>query len=270
MTDSKKSPPSLDEMRRLMETFNQSFEKIGGSYAKLQKRAEALQRELEEKNRLLDQKTRLELLGQVSASLAHEIRNPLGGMSVYAEMLKRDLIDLPEQAEVADKIIRCIDTLNTLLSDILTFAGNLDPRPSHQSVEAVLDEVLELAGDRAGRPGITIEKRYGLNGSEAEFDRSMVQRALLNVILNGLDAMPDGGTLTVTTRREGSRSVVEVADTGFGISEEMMPHLFTPFRTGKARGVGLGLAIARKMVEACGGSISAVNASSGAVFRILL
>ena len=257
----------LDDVRRLMDSFNQSFAKLQESYGALELRAEGLQRELEEKNRLLDQKTRLALLGEVSASLAHEIRNPLGGLSLYAEQLKRELDGQPEQQEVATKMIRCVDTLNALVSDILTFAGNVDPRPARLSLEAVLDEALELAGNR---PGVAIEKRYGLNGAEAEFDRSMIQRALLNLILNGLDAMGDGGTLTLVTRSADGRCAVDVGDTGPGIAEEILPHLFTPFRTGKARGVGLGLAIARKMIEANGGSIEARNEPRGAVFTVML
>lgn len=251
---------SLEDVRRLMEQFNATFEKLQVSYQTLQERYTALQHELEEKNRLLDQKTRLELLGQVSASLAHEVRNPLGGMSLYAEMLRRDLAG--EQREIAGKIIRCVDSLNALVTDILTYAGNLDPRPARQPVEPIIDEALELAGERLAR--VKIDKRYG--GIEATFDRGMVQRALLNVILNAADAMNGAGTLTVET----TPGSVRISDTGPGISAELLPHLFTPFRTGKARGVGLGLAMARKMIEACGGKIEAANGARGAVFTIKL
>lgn len=246
-----------------METFNASFEKLQHSYALLERRAEAMQRELEEKNRLLDQKTRLELLGQVSASLAHEIRNPLGGLSLYAQQLRRELDGEP--GEVAGKIERCVETLNALVSDILTFAGNVDPRRSRQPVEAALDEALDLAGGRVA--GVTVVKRYA--GVEADFDRAMVQRALLNLVLNAADAMGGAGTLTLTTR-DGERAVVEVADTGGGVPEEIMANLFTPFRTGKARGVGLGLAIAKKMIEANGGTLAAANGPEGAVFTVTL
>jgi signal transduction histidine kinase len=253
-----------------MESFNQSFEKLQHSYRLLEDRAQGLQRELEEKNRLLDQKTRLELLGQVSASLAHEIRNPLGGLSLYAEQLGRELEGQPDQREVVGKIIRCADALNALVSDILTFAGNVDPRPSEHRLEPVVEEALELAQDRVRRHGVAVERRFGPGGVAARFDRGMIQRALLNLILNGIEAMERGGTLTLCTRGAADRAEVEVADTGPGISREILPHLFTPFRTGKARGVGLGLAIARKMVEACGGSIKAANGARGACFTVTL
>jgi two-component system sensor histidine kinase HydH len=262
--------PSLQDVRRLMESFNQSFERLQQSYKLLEARAEALQRELEEKNRLLDQKTRLELLGQLSATLAHEVRNPLGGLSLYAEQLARELADRPEQRDAARKIIRCADALNGLVSDILTFAGNPDPRPSRQGLDGVVEEALELAADRIARSGVRVERRFGAGGAEADFDRGMIQRALLNLVLNGVDAMEQGGVLTVSTRAIDGGLEAEVADTGPGIAAEILPNLFTPFRTGKARGVGLGLAIARKLIEANGGAIAAANGPRGALFTVRL
>lgn len=243
-----------------------AFEKLRASHATMETRVAELQKELEEKNRLLDQRTRLELLGEVSATLAHEIRNPLGGIQLYTDMLKREL-DKGEHAEIARKIARGVENLNQLVTDILTFAGEAQPR----RWRVAIDRAVEAALQTLELPKVTVVKRYGLEGVERELDGAMIQRALLNLVHNAADAMGGTGSVTVSTGREGERVYVDVIDAGPGIPTELMAKLFTPFHTTKARGVGLGLAIARKLVAAHGGTLTARNNEGpGATFRITL
>lgn len=258
---------SLEDVSRLMETFTQAFEKLRGSHAIMESRVAELQKELEEKNRLLDQKTRLELLGEVSATLAHEIRNPLGGIQLYADILKRELGEKSEQAEIVRKIARGVENLNQLVTDILTFAGEAQPRRWKVGVDRLVDAALE----NVELPKVKVVKRYGLGGVELELDGAMIQRALVNLVTNAADAMGGEGTVTIATGRDGARAFVDVVDAGPGIPADVLPKLFTPFHTTKARGVGLGLAIARKLVAAHGGTLTASNNDGpGATFRMTL
>lgn len=251
----------LGELGRLLDTFNQATEKLAGSY----RRIEDLQKELAEKNRRLAQQSRLEMLGRMAAGLAHEIRNPLGGIQLFAAMLRRDLEHDAEKVKTLDRILGAVAGLEKLVADMLAYGRDVEPRKSLRSLGPVVDEALALAAPAAAGKGIQL-LREGAPG-EAELDGDMLVRVFLNLALNACQAMEPGGTLRV--RFDGR--TVSLADTGPGIPAEVMDRLFTPFVTSKAKGTGLGLAIAHKIVEAHGGVIEAANApGGGAVFTVKL
>lgn len=251
------STTELGELARLMETFSQATEKLARSYETIG----GLQREIAEKDRLLAHKSRLEMLGRLSAGLAHEVRNPLGGIRLYASMLRRDLAADADKSRVLDRILGAVEGLEKLVDDMLAFGSEVEPRRERRPLGAVVDEALALAGPATGR--VTVVRRG--EPAEADVDPAMLVRVFLNLILNACQAMPDGGTLSVVFE---GRSV-SLADTGPGIAPEILPRLFTPFVTSKAKGTGLGLAIARKIVEAHGGTLEAKN-DGGAVFTVTL
>jgi signal transduction histidine kinase len=252
---------AVGELTRLMETFHQATEKLARSYEKI----EELQREIAEKDRRLARKTRLETLGRMAAGLAHEIRNPLAGIQLYASLLRRDLAHDAAKAASLDRILSAVSSLDKLVGDMLTFGRDLEPRRSFRPFGPLVREALDLA--RAALEEKKIEVICGFDETPVDLDADMMRQVFLNLILNAAQAMPPGGRLTI---RSAGRTI-SFADTGPGIPPEILEKLFAPFVTGKAKGTGLGLAIAHKIVEAHGGLIEARNdPAGGAVFTIRL
>ncbi len=243
----------------LIRDVNQAIEKLSLSYQKIGE----LQKEIAEKNRQLARKTRLEMLGRMAAGLAHEIRNPLGGIQLFASMLRRDLRDDPAKVQTIDRILSAVSGLDRLVEDMLTFGRDVVLRRAVHPLGPVAAEALDLARAALAEKRIAVVRR--LEGAEAEIDPGMMRRVFLNIVLNAAQAMEAGGTLTVA----GSGRAVSFSDTGPGIPADIMDKLFTPFVTSKTKGTGLGLAIAQKIVEAHGGSIEARNnPDGGATFTV--
>jgi signal transduction histidine kinase len=251
----------IGELARLFQTFEQATEKLAQSYQTIGQ----LQRQLAEKDRQLNRKTRLEMLGRMAAGLAHEIRNPLGGIQLYASLLRRDLEGDADKVRALDRILAAVSGLDTLVEDMLTYGRDLEPRKLIQSLTLPLEDALALSLALLAEKRIAIVRDF--DGAEAEVDRDMLARVFLNLIRNAAQAMAPGGTLEITVR---SRTV-SLRDNGPGIPAEVLEKLFTPFVTSKAKGTGLGLAIAQKIVEAHGGSIEARNnPEGGATFTVKL
>lgn len=216
---------------------------------------------------------RLAALGQLSAGLAHEIRNPLGVISASAELLERNVAGENDVArEMAGYIRSEVNRSNSLVTRFLDFARptQLD-RATHDLNVVVRNAVRQFKeGLRAGRPPYDVQE----NLAELPpfwFDEALVSGAIVNLLVNGSDAMADGGTLQVTTDRDGSTAIVEVADQGEGIPSEQLESIFNPFFTTKAHGVGLGLAIVSNSIDSHGGTISVTSRpGEGSTFRIQL
>jgi len=253
--------PDIGELARLMETFNQATERLGQSYQKIGE----LQREIAEKDRQLARKTRLEMLGRMAANLAHEIRNPLGGVQLYAAMLRRDLEKDADKVRVLDRILGAIAGLDRLVEDMLAFGRDVEPNKRLQPFAPILEAVLDLLRGPIAEKGVRVGLRA--DGAAAEMDGDMMQRVFLNVAGNAVQAVAPGGRLEI----EASGRGVRFTDDGPGIPPEILEKLFTPFLTSKAKGTGLGLEIAHKIVEAHGGTIEAKNGPGvGATFSIIL
>jgi len=251
----------IGEIARLMETFNQATEKLARSYQTIA----GLQRAIAEKDRQLSRKTRLEDLGRMTAGLAHEIRNPLAGIQLYAAMLRRDVEGDAPKTRVLDRILSAVSGLERMVEDMLAYGRDLEPQRATRPLGPLVEEALDLARAALEEKAIRVER--DLDGAAAEADGEMVRRVFLNVILNAAQAMDPGGTLSIRGR---GRSV-SFRDTGPGIPAGVLEKLFTPFVTSKAKGTGLGLALAQKIVEAHGGTIEARNnPDRGATFTVRL
>jgi signal transduction histidine kinase len=249
----KATAPDIGELTRLMETFNQATERLGKSYQKIGE----LQKEIAEKDRRLAQKTRLEMLGRMAANLAHEIRNPLGGIQLYASMLKRDLEQDVDKGRVLDRILGAISCLDKLVDDMLMFGRDVDPKKRLQPLVPLVEQSLDLLRGAIDEKRVRIEFRGG--DAAAELDGEMMQRVFLNIAGNAVQAVGRGGQLTI----EASGRSIRFTDDGPGIAPEILEKLFTPFLTSKTKGTGLGLAIAHKIVEAHGGTLEAKNGPAG-------
>ncbi len=233
-------------------------------------------RELEKR---LQRSDRLAALGTVAAGVAHEIRNPLAGLSGAAQLLEGERDFPPALREYTSVIVKEVDRLGAIVEQLLSFATPRGPVLRSCNLHEILDSLLFLERAPLGAANITVQRQYDPQLPEILADPSEIRQLFLNLICNGVEAMPGGGDLTIMTRYErsakrcGGRSVAvaEIVDQGSGFDPEIERHLFTPFFTTKERGTGLGLAICLRIVEDHGGAMEATSSPGrGSRFRVWL
>jgi len=211
---------------------------------------------LREKDRLL--KERMDALKQLSAGIAHEIRNPLAAIGGFAELLGRKVSPLenPQIKKLTEEIILEVKNLNRIVTDFLSFAR--EPRRQFEQVDivALLESALTLAlSGKKGGP-ITVEKEMPSHPPPLRGEPIELRKALLNVILNSIQALPGGGRLKILLHTKGSWLTLTIQDSGVGIPPQVRDRIFDPFFTTKEKGTGLGLAITQRIIEGHGGHIS--------------
>lgn len=262
---------SQTELMELLERYHVATERLHRSHGTLQEEVARLSAELEHKNKLLARKTRLELLGEMSTGVAHEIRNPLGGIRLYAGLLARDLAGRPAERRLVEKVISGIRSLDLIVGDLLSFTRGFEPELRPVVLEHVVESAMEAAQGELEQRHTRVRRLYEPCEVTMQADPELLKRAFLNVILNAAQAMVEGGLLTVrsgcgTVRGRAARTV-SFGDTGPGVSQAMRDRLFEPFATDKESGTGLGLAMVQRVVEAHRGQIEVRNADGGgAVF----
>ncbi len=251
-------------------------------YRDLAERLAETNRRLEHAQAEARRSERLAALGQLSAGLAHEIRNPLGVIKGSAEMLTQKLQASDELArELAGYISTEVNRLSALVTEFLDFARPLHAQVHPSDLTALLDRVLQIVAQRfagKGEPGneVRIERHYAEGLPLVPLDESLCEQAFLNLVQNAFEAMLDqghGGMLRaeVHPATQNDRAGVELrlADTGPGVPEKLREEIFNPFVTTKKTGVGLGLSIVSKIIDGHHGSIRVENAAEGgAVFTI--
>jgi signal transduction histidine kinase len=230
-------------------------------------------REVSGLEREVEQRRRLAALGDVAAAFAHEVRNPLNAVSMGLQRLRAEFT-----AEPADDYTRFVDLvqgevrrLNAIVEQFLSLARPMPLAPAPIAMADLLREVATLVDGQAHAAGVQVLLALAPGLPEILADRDRLEQVVLNLALNALQAMPAGGTVTLGAEAERDGMVVTVDDTGPGIPEDVRPRIFDPYFTTKPDGLGLGLAIARRIVEAHGGTIDAgVAPGGGARFRVLL
>ena len=205
--------------------------------------------------RELERSEQLAAIGELAASIAHEVRNPLAGMKGALEILRADLVVKPRNREIVDELLGQIARLENLVRDLLTFArpSAVSPRPF--DLHEMLDRLLRMYEDQAEAARITIERSYGPGTTRLTADPQQMEQVFFNLLQNAIQAMEDGGTLTVTTAATTGEIAISFRDTGPGVAPSNLARVFQPFFTTKHRGSGLGLPIVKKIVEAHRGSI---------------
>lgn len=205
----------------------------------------------------LNQTERLAALGEMTAGVAHEIRNPLGIISSTAELLRERLGQYEPQNRLAQIIVEEANRLNEKVTEFLDFARPRAPNLRNCDLEKVLDRSLEFLQPEIERLHINVERHYRENGQPQVADPDLLHQAFLNILLNALQAMPKGGSLKVSTapgpKGEGVR--VSIADTGEGVDPVKVKKIFNPFFTTKEKGSGLGLPIVKSIIESHRGGI---------------
>jgi len=222
---------------------------------------------------------RLAAMGEMAAEIAHEIRNPLGSIELFATILKKDLEGFGELQTLAEHISSGVRSMNNIISNLLLFI-----RPQQQlefqviDIRSLFSEALIFSKDLVeSNEGIDIVANYSSEPLLILGDPGLLKQACLNIIMNGVQAMSDGGRLTISTSKlngqtKGSSLVkIRFSDTGKGVSREDMPKIFDPFFTTKKRGTGLGLAIVHNIVKIHDGEIDMYSSEEeGTVFTVTL
>jgi two-component system sensor histidine kinase HydH len=215
-------------------------------------------------------------IAQVVGGLAHEIRNPLSTIRLNLDLLAEDLrgAESPREHRMLQKIERVrkeSHRLEDLLEDVLRFVRLNELRLESTDLNAVVEELADFFEPQAASQGIVIRRHLADGLPPAELDVDLFKQALFNLIRNAELAMPTGGELILATRRDNDALLLEVTDTGCGISPELLTRVFDPFYSTRPGGTGLGLPTARRIVEAHGGTIRVTSEpGKGSVFTLRL
>jgi two-component system, NtrC family, sensor histidine kinase HydH len=238
----------------------------------LQVTAEQLSRvygELQDNFERMKRAERLYALGQLSAGLAHEIRNPLASIEGATAVLLREPPSEERRIEFLQIIQKETRRLNRLLTNFLNFAKPREPEFASIHVAQILDSVIALAEHAIHGNPIVFRKEVADNVTELECDSEQLTQILLNLTINAIQAMPAGGEIVLSAHRRNGNAVIEVQDQGTGISEKDLEKIFDPFFTTKESGTGMGLPVAHQIAARQGGVLSATrNTDQGMTFSL--
>jgi signal transduction histidine kinase len=242
----------------LVTRFQSASESLERSYRELQGRVQSLTEELEREREERIRLERLAAMGEMAMELAHEIRNPLGSIELYASML---------DGEYADQIVRSVRLLNHSVTNVLQFGRPVVPAPTRMSVSRLLE------GIRVFLQPVAQQKQIGIV-TDCDFecvavaDHELLHRMLLNLVLNAIRETPTDGTVRLSGHVAGSDVLIAVEDSGPGIQEERMARIFDPMFSTSREGCGLGLPIVKRIVESHSGEISVSSSRKGTRFLI--
>ncbi len=252
------------ELAAIISAYNKVTVQLKNSHETLNHEVRKLRIELEDKNRELARRERLSALGEMATGVAHEIRNPLGSIHLYASLLDRDLRALPEAQKLVRKISAGVQALDAIVGEVLDFAGRHEPSPQRVSLEAMVSKVFEAAAAHADDKNVELLMDASVRDGEVWVDRAQLEQAILNIVLNGIDAAEAGGTICVAAESDSEDVVrLRISDDGHGIDEQVIDRIFNPFFTTKDTGTGLGLAIVHRIVESHGGRVRVCNRKEG-------
>lgn len=233
--------------------------------------------QLQQKQEELLRAERLAAVGRVSAQVAHEIRNPLSSIGLNVEMLTDQLAaaqfgsdgDAKEARDLLSSVTREVDRLTEITEDYLRLARLPSPVKRNEDLGKLVEEVMGFAREELERAGISVQLELGEAALPVLADEGQVRQVMLNLVRNAREAMAAGGRLTIRTSATGDGLMVEVIDTGGGMTADVKSRLFEPFFTTKQGGTGLGLSLSRQIVEAHGGRIEVESdIGRGTTFRL--
>jgi signal transduction histidine kinase len=271
----------IDELAEIIRAYNRVTDKLQQSHEALQAEVVRLRQQLASADAQLQRSKRLSALGEMAAGIAHEVRNPLAAIQLYASMIEQDLAALDgklgEPLRCARQIAAAVRGLDGIVGDVLNFSREVAPKPAALPVVEVFERV--LAAHRPAIQAAGVKVRYSeidVAGLYVYADPDMLHRALLNLVRNAVDAMGHVSgqrVMTLDAREDDQVLTLSVADTGPGVDRETIDRLFNPFFTTRATGTGLGLAIVHRIVDAHGGTVAVTNnphADHGALFELCL
>ena len=250
------------ELGTLLDAWNAATMRLEQTHAALHGEVARLSDELECKNRELARKNRLADLGQMASHVAHEVKNNLVPVTLNLSLLRRRLADDKAALDVLSQVEAGFQSLDATVNDLLSFTAHRQPQWNSFVVGTLVEEVVESLAPQLEAQAVDVDIDVPPN-TLLTGDREMIRRAILNLVLNALDAMPDGGELVVTSIDGQAAMEIEVADSGPGIAEQHRRKLFEPFYSTKDTGTGLGLAIVEHVAQAHGGTVTVTNCPEG-------
>jgi signal transduction histidine kinase len=257
-------------LETVLAAWHEATMRLQETHELLQGEVRRLNDELEAKNKQLALQNRLADLGRMASHVAHEVRNSLVPVTLYMDLLKRRLTTDDDSMDILTKIEAGFIALDVTVNDLLNFTSHREPRWQSFAALDLVREVCDALGPQLKAQAIHVDMEVSPS-VEVYADREMLRRAVLNLALNALDAMTDGGELVITAFDGPRGFVMEVADSGQGLSQNQLGKVFEPFFTTKSNGTGLGLAIVHRIAEAHGGYVTACNCpEGGAAFTIEL
>lgn len=225
---------------------------------------------------------RLATLGEVSAGIAHEVRNPLAGIKTSAQVLEESFAPNDFRSQLVSRIIKEIDRANDLLKKFFKFAKPARPEQSNINIEKLLDGVNLLLLSKMKKSNIKFITKYDNSLPEVFIDEAQIEQVIMNLVLNAIDSIEANGEIIITTgihtksdelksTGDDEKVFVEITDTGKGIDEENIEKIFNPFFTTKSNGLGLGLAISSRLIEENGAKLEVESkVGQGTTFRLYL
>ncbi len=213
--------------------------------------------EIQELKGEVERTQRLASLGRLAAGIAHEIRNPLSSIKGFATYFRERYRDVPEDQKTAEIMVQEVERLNRVIGQLLEFARPMSVRKKATSIQTVIQHSLKMIERDAQAKNINIRANLSPEIQEVSIDPDRMNQVLLNLYLNGMEAMEDGGTLSVDLYpdEDGRQIKIAVSDTGKGINKDDLVHVFDPYFTTKQSGTGLGLAIVHKIIESHKGEV---------------
>lgn len=223
-------------------------------------------KQLQEEIRKAD---RMAAIGHLAAGVAHEVRNPLSSIKGYATYFGSLFAEGSDNRQAAEVMTAEVDRLNRVISELLEMARPADIKRKKVEIGGLLESSLRLVKQEAEGAGVKISIAAATEIGSFLIDPDRLTQALINLYVNGIQAMPNGGELKVSTRLQGQNLLLRITDTGAGLPEDGLSQIFTPYFTTKKTGTGLGLAIVQKIVEAHGGTIEVERTGAGGTTFLL-
>ena len=254
---------------REREGYRVAVEELQKAYAILREQTDRIV----EKEEQLRRAERLSTLGELAAEITHEIRNPLASIKGTAEILHDPSTPQSKREEFLQLMLEEVTRLNKVVENFLELARFQRLHREQADINDVLSRMLQIVDFQLVRKNISVRTHFAADLPAIQLDVSQMEQAILNLLLNAVAAMPDGGVLELTTelqRTNGNENVmVEIMDTGTGIAPEHLPYVFNPFFTTRSDGTGLGLAIVKRILKAHGGSVE-ISSEAGRGTRVTL
>lgn len=269
MMDAQGAASNPGDLAQLVEAFGEVSMRLEATHERLRGEVRRLKRQLRDADEELQRSRRLAALGEMAAGIAHEVRNPLGSIRLYAALLEEDLIDRPEQKQTAGRIRQAVCGLDAVVGDVLAFSREMRVRIAPVDLEDLVSGVVDACRADLVAP---VAARFGEDAQSLHGDASLLHRALVNLVRNASDAMRgagiEDGEIVVESCRELEACdehdevawrCLRVRDTGTGVSPEVVERMFNPFFTTRDAGTGLGLPIVNRIVDAHGGRVRVWN-----------